>query len=92
MTKKKTTKKITPTVDFETFGEPVIIPEKKVETVEAPKETAVEHEVINYAVRRGDTLASIAEKFSTTEKKILKDSNIESADLVSAGTRLVINK
>ena len=90
MTKKKTIKKITPSVDYETFGEPDIKPEKKVEVVEAPKETAVESETIHYAVRRGDTLASIAEKFSTTEKKILKDSNIESADLVSAGTRLVI--
>lgn len=92
MSKKKSSKKVTPTVDFETFDEPKIIPEKKVEAVVLSKEEPIEHEVIHYAVRRGDTLESIAEKFDTTEKKILKDSGIESAELVSLGQRLVIKK
>lgn len=92
MSKKKTTKKITPNAEYETFGEPVIIPEKVEATAVVVKQETVEHEVINYAVRRGDTLASIAEKFDTTEKRILKDSGIEDASSVCAGQRLVIKK
>ena len=90
MAKKKTVKKITPTVDFETFAEPAEKPEKKVEVVEAPKEEPVEREVIHYAVRRGDTLESIAEKFGTTVKKILRDNDTVDAYSVNAGQRLTI--
>lgn len=90
MSKKKTVKKITPTVDFETFDEPAEKPEKKAEAVVLPKAEAVEREVIHYAVRRGDTLESIAEKFGTTVKKILSDNKAVDADSVSAGQRLTI--
>ena len=92
MSKKKSTKKITPTEEYETFGEPVIIPEKVQASAAVIEEKAIEPEVIHYAVRRGDTLESIAEKFDTTVKKIIKDSCIDGTDGVSAGQRLVIKK
>lgn len=53
----------------------------------APKET-----VINYAVRLGDTLWGIAQKYGTTVDKLVKDNGITNPDLIYPGQRIVIRK
>ena len=45
---------------------------------------------INYAVRRGDTLSSIAVQYGTTWQKIAKDNNLSNPDLIFPGQRLII--
>ena len=47
---------------------------------------------INYAVRRGDTLSSIAAQYGTTWQKIAKDNNLSNPDLIFPGQRLIIKK
>lgn len=47
---------------------------------------------INYAVRRGDTLSSIAAQYGTTWQKIAKDNNLSNPDLILPGQRLIIKK
>lgn len=47
---------------------------------------------INYAVRRGDTLSSIAAQYGTTWQKIAKDNNLSNPDLILPGKRLIIKK
>lgn len=48
--------------------------------------------VINYAVRRGDTLSAIAKKYGTTVDKLVKDNGIKNPNLIYAGQRLIIKK
>lgn len=48
--------------------------------------------VINYAVRRGDTLTSIAKKYGTTWQKIAADNHLKNPNLIYAGQRLIIKK
>lgn len=47
---------------------------------------------INYAVRRGDTLSSIAAQYGTTWQKIAKDNNLSNPDIILPGQRLIIKK
>jgi len=46
--------------------------------------------VINYAVREGDTLSSIAAKYGTTWQKIAADNNLSNPNLIYPGQRLLI--
>lgn len=48
--------------------------------------------VIRYAVRRGDTLSSIAAKYGTTWQKIAKDNNIKNPNLIFPSQVLIIKK
>lgn len=48
--------------------------------------------VINYAVRRGDTLSGIAQRYGTTVAKLVADNGIKNPNLIYAGQRLVIRK
>ena len=43
-----------------------------------------------YTVKSGDTLSEIAEKYNTTVSKIVKDNNIENANLIYPGQKIVI--
>ena len=43
-----------------------------------------------YTVKSGDTLSEIAEKYNTTVNKIVKDNNIENANLIYPGQKLKI--
>lgn len=43
-----------------------------------------------YTVKSGDTLSEIAEKYNTTVSKIVKDNNIENANLIYPGQKLKI--
>lgn len=47
---------------------------------------------INYAVRKGDTLSSIAAKYGTTWQKIAADNGLKNPNLIYPGQRLVIKK
>ncbi len=48
---------------------------------------------INYCVRRGDTLSAIAAQYGTTVNKIMKDNpQIQNADLIYPGQRIIIKK
>lgn len=46
--------------------------------------------VIDYAVKRGDTLSGIAARYGTTYQKIAKDNNIANPNLIYPGQRLKI--
>ena len=48
--------------------------------------------VINYAVRKGDTLSAIAKKYGTTVEKLVKDNNLKNANLIYPSQRLIIKK
>ena len=94
MAKRKSSSKLkaptlpSPEVDFiETDG--VEIEEAQPAAEEPEKE---EWGNLNYGIRRGDTLDSIAEKFGTTVAKILKDSGIKDPSSLQAGHRLIIKK
>ena len=43
-----------------------------------------------YTVKSGDTLSEIAEKYNTTVSKIVKDNNLENANLIYPGQKLKI--
>lgn len=47
---------------------------------------------ISYAVRKGDTLSSIAARYGTTWQKIAKDNNLSNPNLIIPGQRLIIKK
>lgn len=47
---------------------------------------------ISYAVRKGDTLSSIAARYGTTWQKIAKDNNLSNPNLIMPGQRLIIKK
>lgn len=48
---------------------------------------------ISYAVRRGDTLSAIAQRYGTTVNKIMKDNpQIQNADIIYPGQRIIIKK
>lgn len=47
---------------------------------------------ISYAVRKGDTLSSIAARYGTTWQKIAKDNNLRNPNLIIPGQRLIIKK
>ena len=46
--------------------------------------------VINYAVRTGDTLSGIAARYGTTWQKIAADNNLANPNLIFPGQRLII--
>lgn len=46
--------------------------------------------VVDYAVRRGDTLSAIAARYGTTWQKIAKDNNLSNPNLIFPGQRLKI--
>ena len=48
--------------------------------------------VINYAVRKGDTLSAIAERYGTSWQKIAADNGLDDPDFILPGQRLVIRK
>lgn len=48
--------------------------------------------VINYSVRRGDTLSAIAKKYGTTVEKIVKDNKLKNPNLIYPSQRLIIKK
>lgn len=48
--------------------------------------------VIRYAVRRGDTLSSIAARYGTTWQKIAKDNNLKNPSLIYPSQVLIIKK
>lgn len=75
-----------PFIETPAVDEPIV---KAAETVKAPapkKETTV----IDYGVRRGDTLSSIAAKYGTTWQKIAADNNLSNPNLIYPGQRLLI--
>lgn len=45
-----------------------------------------------YTVKSGDTLSSIASKYRTTVAKLVEDNNIENANLIYPGQKIVINE
>ena len=45
---------------------------------------------IEYVVKRGDTLSSIAQKYNTSYQKIAKDNNISNPNLIYPNQKLVI--
>lgn len=47
---------------------------------------------ISYAVRRGDTLSAIAQRYGTTVEKIAKDNGIKNPNRIFPGQRLIIKK
>lgn len=61
---------------------------KQDKPVKKPK--PVEKKEVVYVVRKGDTLSSIAAKYGTTWAKIAKDNDIENANLIYVGQKLVI--
>lgn len=48
--------------------------------------------VINYAVRKGDTLTAIAKRYGTTVEKLVKDNNIKNPNLIYPSQRIIIKK
>ena len=48
--------------------------------------------VIDYAVRKGDTLWGIAQRYGTTVDKLVRDNNIKNPNLIYAGQRIIIRK
>ena len=48
--------------------------------------------VIYYAVRKGDTLSAIAQRYGTTWQKIAKDNNLANPNLIYPSQRLIIRK
>ncbi|MFD3525006.1 LysM peptidoglycan-binding domain-containing protein [Streptomyces sp. NPDC058653] len=44
----------------------------------------------HYTVQRGDTLSEIAEMFGTTVEKLVKWNQIDDADLIHPGDRLIV--
>lgn len=80
MVPKKTTPKKT---------EPKKTEKKKAE----PKKTAKKKaKVINYRVKKGDTLNKIAKKYGTTVKKLVKDNKIKNPNLIYRGQLIKIKK
>lgn len=61
---------------------------KQDKPVEKPK--PVEKKEVVYVVRKGDTLSSIAAEYGTSWAKIAEDNDIENANLIYAGQKLVI--
>lgn len=61
---------------------------KQDKPVEKPK--PVEKKEVVYVVRKGDTLSSIAAEYGTTWAKIAEDNDIENANLIYIGQKLVI--
>lgn len=61
---------------------------KQDKPVEKPK--PVEKKEIVYIVRKGDTLSSIAAEYGTSWAKIAEDNDIENANLIYVGQKLVI--
>ena len=47
---------------------------------------------ISYAVRRGDTLSGIAQRYGTTVDRLVKDNGIKNPNLIFPGQRLIIKK
>ena len=47
---------------------------------------------ISYAVRRGDTLSAIAQRYGTTVDRLVKDNGIKNPNLIFPGQRLIIKK
>lgn len=47
---------------------------------------------ISYAVRRGETLSAIAQRYGTTVDRLVKDNGIKNPNLIFPGQRLIIKK
>lgn len=60
---------------------------KKTVVVPAAKKVTT---TINYGVRRGDTIDTIAEKYGVTVEKLRKDNGIKEGDQLAGGQRLII--
>lgn len=54
------------------------------------KPATVSHKPASYLLRRGDTLSSVAKKFGTSVRAIVKLNGIDNADKVPAGLRLAL--
>lgn len=67
---------------------------KKAEPKKAePKKTVKKKaKVINYRVKKGDTLNKIAKKYGTTVKKLVKDNKIKNPNLIYRGQLIKIKK
>ena len=67
---------------------------KKTETKKTTtKKTATKKaKVINYRVKKGDTLNKIAKKYGTTVKKLVKDNKIKNPNLIYRGQLIKIKK
>lgn len=52
----------------------------------------IEKSVIEYKVKKGDTLSKIAKKYKTRVKKIAHDNNIKNINLILIGQKIVIIK
>lgn len=59
-------------------------------TPKAKKQT--KPKVINYRVKKGDTLSKIAKKYGTTVKKLAKDNKIKNPNLIYRGQLIKIKK
>lgn len=65
---------------------------KKTTTKKTTKKTAPKKTVINYRVKKGDTLAKIAKTYGTTVKKLAKDNKIKNPNLIYRGQLIKIKK
>ena len=75
-----------PFIETPAVDEPIVEAAKTVKAPAPKKETTV----IDYGVRRGDTLDSIADKFGTTVAKLVKDNNISKDDQIFGGQRIIV--
>ena len=70
-------------------AEPKKADPKKAEPKKTVKKKA---KVINYRVKKGDTLNKIAKKYGTTVKKLVKDNKIKNPNLIYRGQLIKIKK
>lgn len=70
-------------------AEPKKAEKKKAEPKKTVKKKA---KVINYRVKKGDTLNKIAKKYGTTVKKLVKDNKIKNPNLIYRGQLIKIKK
>lgn len=65
---------------------------KKAEPKKKATPKKAKPKVINYRVKKGDTLAKIAKKYGTTVKKLAKDNKIKNPNLIYRGQLIKIKK
>ena len=51
---------------------------------------SVKKEMIEYVVKKGDTLSKIAKEYNTTVTKLVTDNNIENIDFIFIDQKLII--
>lgn len=80
--------------DLDRFCEEILLDSNSVVDNTAPSEDTPDQQgndrIIDYVVKQGDTLTSIAQRYRTTVAQLVKDNNIENPNLIYVGQVLKI--